>query len=659
MSRKKLDPHYYVINEIRREGDNRYWKLHWFGQADFNLQNREPLIEATLVPLANPRLEPDKNPPELLLNKSYVFAQAMTVKVGVGQLPLFGIGTFFQRGRPISRPSFTPREFKDVLIDAATVKIIPAWKSRNIGKDSTGKQLWEYLINYDEYRLFGMNLDARCLLVNLSMSEPDGVSKIIIPCVEIIRFHYANSSEMFREVFTGGALGRPNRVFNAGRTEMPDADGFNGYVQLSKFVKDEDAPIIARMAFDPYALAETNHIYNSIGINYRRLNQYLPEARFPFTGTRATFIVHGKVIKSGAEQYFLVFWIERCGGPFPFKKFEFERDNSGIKTDIVDPGRPYVGWPHPPPEPDFKTVTPPAEEEVIRSDVEPSRLKKLVERLRAKNRFIDLDKKSWKKRPKKRSKYQAQPTDEVFIPTGGEHPPMSTAPAGGTKPVTPLSVVTNVHPGGGVDNGPNTLPDSGPEGGTVVERTPAIKGGFPLFGRIVARLNKPAEGMTCEVIEVPSRGRPVRNPVPSMFPTTLLGDRLGFSYMTLANGERRRRLVMVAEGVYHGSRHFYLMEIEPQPPVPKKRQPKPSSKGKKDGPTTFTLLVCYEAEQFGPLDEDDLRGVLAYCASHRGAWLKDEEMPQLSRHKIRHGSKSVTRYVERVMEALAEDRLLP
>src|ERR1043165_531712 len=128
MPRKKLDPHYYVINEVRREGDERFWKLHWFGQADFNLQNREPLIEATLVPLPNLRLDPDKNPPGLMLNESYNFKEAMTVQVGVGQLPLFGIGTFFHHGRPVSRPAFTRREFKDVLINEQTIKLIPARK---------------------------------------------------------------------------------------------------------------------------------------------------------------------------------------------------------------------------------------------------------------------------------------------------------------------------------------------------------------------------------------------------------------------------------------------------------------------------------------------------------------------------------------------------
>jgi hypothetical protein len=650
MPRKKLDPHYYIINEIRREGDDRYWKLHWFGQTDFNLQNREPLIEATLVPLADQHLDPDKNPPELLLNKSYMFKQAMTVKLGVGQLPLFGIGTFFQHGRPVSRAAFTRRQFKDVLINATTVRIIPARKSRHVGTDSAGKKLWEYLINFNEYRLFGMNLDARCLLVNLSAPEPDGVSKIIIPCVEIIRFHYANSSEMFREVFTGGALGRPNRVFNANRKEMPDAEGFNGYVQLSKFVKDEDAPLVARMAFDPYALAETNHIYNSIGINYRRFKQYLPEARFPFTGTRATLIVHGKVIQSGAERYFLVFWIERCGGPFPFKKFEFERDNSGIKTDIVDLDRPYVSWPHPPPEPVFKTVTPPAEEEVIRSDVEPSRLKKLVERLLTKNRFIDLDKKSWKKRPKKKSKYQAQPTEDVFLPTDGEHPPMSTAPTGGTKPVTPLSIVTDVHPGVRGDTEPDTPPDAGgPSGGRGGERTAALPASFNSFGAIVAYLGQQVRGLSCRLVEVPE-GDDVILPgrAPSLFPTGRGREKFSWSYVTPPGGVRERRRAMVAEGVFRQSQHFYLMEIDPEQEKKKR--------GKKK--RTYTMLMVYEGMEFKPLDAGDLREVLAFCARNKGAWLKKNDIPDLGWYKFKHTSKSHEVYVKRIIEELEAAGLL-
>ncbi len=419
---------------------------------------------------------------------------------------------------------------------------------------------------------------------------------------------------------------------------------------MSKFVKDEDAPIVARMAFDPYALAEANHIYRSIGINYRRIKQYLPEARFPFTGTRATIIVHGKVIQSGADRYFLVFWIERCGGPFPFKKFEFERDNSGIKTDIVDPNRPFVSWPHPPPEPDFKTVTPPAEEEVIRSDVEPSRLKKLVERLLTKNRFIDLDKKSWKKRPKKKSKYQTQPTEEVFLPIDGEHPPMLTAPTGGTTPVTPLSIVTDVHPGASGDTGPDTPPDAGPAaGGGGGERAVAIPASFNSFQAIVTLLNQQARGLSCHLVEVPEGGDAIRHGrAPSLFPTGRGREKFSWSYATAPGGMRERRRVMVAEGVFRQNRHFYLLEIDPE--QEKKKQ------GKKK--RTYTMLMVYEGVQFKPLDAVDLREVLACCARNKGAWLKENDIADLGWYKFKHASKSHQVYVKRIIEELEEAGLL-
>ena len=70
MPRKRLDPHYFTINEFRRANDSRYWKLHWFGRLSFNLKNLEPLIETTLVPLIHPRSNPEKNSPTLLHNSS-------------------------------------------------------------------------------------------------------------------------------------------------------------------------------------------------------------------------------------------------------------------------------------------------------------------------------------------------------------------------------------------------------------------------------------------------------------------------------------------------------------------------------------------------------------------------------------------------------------
>jgi hypothetical protein len=653
MARKKINPHYYIINEFRLADDDRFWKLHWFGKLDFNLKNLEPLIETTLVPLTNPRINPDDNPPELLQNESYDFRQSRTVYVGVGQLPLFGIGTFFKHGRPVSRPIFTRQEFRNLYIGDRTWRNIKASGSRNVGTDSvTGKELWNYYINFGEYQLYGMNLEAKCLLVNVPPGDPDGVSKLIIPCVELVRFHYANSSEMFREIFNGGANGTPNRIFNASRTIKPDNTGNNGYVQLSKFVRDKDAPLVARMAFNPYALAEANHIYKSMLNSYanKDIRQHIPEARFPFTETRVSLVVHGKVVKSGNERYFLVFWIERCSGSFPFQTFEYERDNSGIKVD-VDPRRPYVSWPQPP-KVEYITVKDKIEEEVVRSDVEPSPLKKLVEQLLVKKRFTDLEQKNWRKRPKSHSKYQAPPVDETAVVHSEEKThTLTTAPPGGVSTVTPLSIVDDIQPGAVPESDLIAVGDLGRKDGLYVSlNNPALRASFGLFLRIVAGLNNSGDDITCEVIDVPDRGNSMRRAIPSHFPVRLKGNPLGFSYMKIPDGTKRRRQVMVAEGKYQHDRYFYLMEIEPQPPIKKKK----SDIIEKDDPKTFALFLCYWNEKFSRFDEEHLRMILTYGAKHRGVWMNIslDEVPFLGKQKIEHRSKSVSMYISRIKKHL-------
>lgn len=634
MPGKNRDPHSYVINEFRQADDFRFWKLHWFGQLDFNLQNLEPLVETTLVPLVNPRLDPEANSPELLDNRSYNFRGARTAYVGVGQLPLFGLGVFFQQGRPVARPDYVPRVFNDLYVGERSWKIIKA-KSRYY----VGKNTWEYYINYGEYALGGLNLEAKCLVIDVPPPDPDGVSKLIIPCLEIVRFHYANSSEMFREILTGGAAGAPNRIFNPARTRLPDRGGNGGYVQLSKFVRNEDAPIIARMAFSPYARAEANHIYRSMlnSYNNAELKQYIPEARLPFTETRATLFVHGKIIHCGGERFFLVFWVEQCNGPFPFTTFEFDRDNTGIRV-TADPNRPYSSWPQPPRDKEVKGVKGDIEEEVIRSDIEPSKNRKLIKKLLVKQKFTDLENKDWRRRKKRGSLTRARPTGEMaFVHNESNVETLSTAPGDGDSTAAPLSVATDVHPDA-------TLYPSRPEAGLErargdTRRAQAIPASFHLFRSIASRLHNYTKGLSCEIVEVPENGHDlIYHNASSTFPIRWGRKRLSWSL----RGRGERRQVLVAEGVYQRSHYFYLMEIDPLN----------EKKGK--GKRTYTMLLVYDAEQFAPLGGDELREVLALCSKNRGAWLRENELLNLGRYKFKHASKSPAVYVKRIMEELLE-----
>ena len=113
--------------------------------------------------------------------------------------------------------------------------------------------------------------------------------------------------------------------------------------------------------------------------------------------------------------------------------------------------------------------------------------------------------------------------------------------------------------------------------------------------------------------------------------------------------------MLVAEGVYKRDRYFYLMEVEPQPPTGRRKR---LAERKEDEPKTFTLFLCYGNEQSKRLDAGKLRRVLAYCAEHRGAWLRKKELTELGKHKIKHTSKSLDMYIDRIKDHLRDGGLL-
>lgn len=642
----------YTIHELSTLTDNRFWKLHWFEALTTNQQTREPLIEARFVPLIRTDLKLNHNPPQLLYNFSYDFSQSKKIEVGGGQLSMLHIGLMFHQGRPVERPGYQRMIF-DLFIEDRTTRVLPVNKSYK-----TGRRRWAYYIPFDQYYLDGTNLFTRCLHIDVSQKRPDGISKVIVPCAEVIRHHYGNSSELFREILTDGLAGKPNRVFNENKTIMPGS-GNVPFVQLSKYVKDEDAPIIARFAFSPYAFANAKHIYISAQNNFRRPHQgRLPEATLPYINQQTRLIVHGKTIRSGAERYFLVYYIEKDYAPFPFDYFEYDRDNSGTHV-VEDESLPVSGWQKREQGEDVITVQSEIEEQIIRSDKEPSPIKDQVEEILLADKFPDLKKKDWQKRQKPCSHTRTGDKQVGFIQGHDDTEELSTAPAGhGNTKVTSLSISNDLHSGEGAKLVPvmeatsdteSPVPENTPQEPSPRQvnqhgkALPALPASYDLFSDLVHRLNlvKPGE-LSCEIVELAESGPAISHVALSSFPTKWKGKPLPWSKV-FRGSEHRARYVLAARGRCHRSHYFYLLEIEP-----------PES----DEGSTYTMLVLHSDDDgFPDLEGEDLQKVLAHCAINRGSWLKDDEL-EFGRRKIKHASKVRRRYVFRIVEFLIQAGLL-
>jgi hypothetical protein len=676
----------YIIHDLHNPEDNRYWRLHWFEQLTVNQKTREPLLEALFVPLVCTDLDLDSNPRELLDNESYGFDETKNIEVGGGQLPVLHIGLLLHQGRPVERPRYQRKVFK-LFIGRDSTEVLPV-KSGHRPRPRARKI---YDIPYHQYQLAGTNDYVRCLHVHVPEGRSDGVTKIIIPCAELIRFHYGNSSELFHEVLTNGLAGDPNRVFNPAKTVMP-GQGQTAFVQLSPYVKREDAPIVARFAFERRALNQGRRIYISADNNAKHPypgeprsagpQGRLPEVSLPYENVETRLVVCGKEIVSGGRKHFLVYYIESDGAPFPFQYFEYQQDGDDAVYSVTDETLPDIGRGV---RVDDKsgqvvTVNDEVEEVFIRTDKEPSPAKEQVEELLWENKFPDLKKKRWRRRGEGGARKRPPQREPSFIqghdPTGE----VSTAPPGATgNKVGPLSFMFDFDTDEGrevtgdapdTEEVPGDEPPRGEPPGVKPRHTTshgkALRASQALFKQLVKLLGELyPEKLRCEFMRVPKSGEGMKfgEPLFSNFPTEWEGRCVGWSIVT-RDGEMRPRRLMAARGVCLGEHYFYLLEIEPPERDEEKEREKEREArrlGKKPPkPRTFTMLLVHSDKRRGfvGMTADELRRVLVTCAGNKGSWLQPGQLGRFGRRKFKHTSRLEKDFVGRIVNYLIEAGLL-
>jgi len=634
----------YDIYELLDPSAGTCWRMHWFQELALNQQTRQPLIEATFVPLVPNDWDIGANPRALLKNDSYDFSQARTIRLGVGILPMLHIGVLLRPEKLPIRPTYQRRIF-DLSIREDTTKVLPVVS----GHWSAERRRRVYDVPFSQYQLNGTNSFVRCLHIGVPPGRSDRISKVIIPATELIRFYYANSSELIQQVVTDGLAGSPNRVFDLDSKILPGTDQVP-FVFLSANVTREDAPIIALFAFSRHAFRRAKQIYLSAQTNgTRRTNTktgrpqgFLPEVHLPYKDCQTRLIVHGKEIRSGDERYFLVYWIASDSVAFPFEYFEFALDGSsqvtpsdGVGTsgsDSDDGGR-------------IVTVQN-CRTKVIRSDTDPGRNRKRVERLGWESKFPDLRKKKWKERPDRLRPAAPLPT---FIQGEGKAKPFTTGvKVDRSSTVTRLSV--RCSPQSGQSHPSEVEPAS--ESDQLAAEREALRARHELFGKLVEMLNAVFPGkMRCDFLQIPESGSEKRfGQLYTLFPTESGNERLKWSFVSYKGGQRTRR-VEIARGVCHEEQYFYLFEIE--------SVQRRSRKGR-----TYTLLLAH-SHGANDMNVEKLRELLRCCAANKGSWFKPDEVAGVARHKFKHPSqfeKNSSRFEEnfaaRILEYLVEARML-
>ncbi len=107
--------------------------------------------------------------------------------LSIGTLPLLRIGDLWLNGQLKAQPEYELEEFQDIEIDKDSAHLIKA----GLNPDDKG-----FLLPMSEHPWHMNCTQSYCVMLNL----PDN-RRLIIPCMELIRFYFGSSSNLITALF--------------------------------------------------------------------------------------------------------------------------------------------------------------------------------------------------------------------------------------------------------------------------------------------------------------------------------------------------------------------------------------------------------------------------------------------------------------------------
>ncbi|WP_233862014.1 hypothetical protein [Paraburkholderia adhaesiva] len=297
------------IKEFPKDG--RVWRVDWFGAVERNYDiPSEPYLQVVISPLR-------EGATDYASNSSVVHDDRKTILIGVGQLPLLSIGSLWQDGHCLPQRAGMTTTLDGLDISDETTCVVRA----NLVE--AGQQL----IPFSAHRVGGAGLESRCIAVAWK-GDPYGV---LIPMAEIVRFYYATSTDLAHALFAGAFRHDLNSLINAEESGYVSAED-RCVLKLRQHLEDEDGWITGRILNSEEAWHGATLLHDTLmkeSVNHRRVHM---ETCFPFGGP-TNLTVHYKPIMSMGRRRHLVFAIDRCTAPFPFRNLSILRDNDSRQGD--------------------------------------------------------------------------------------------------------------------------------------------------------------------------------------------------------------------------------------------------------------------------------------------------------------------------------------
>ena len=293
------------------------WRIDWFGDIAFSdrtARGKQPSVLVHLSRITDSQAVVDSSlllEPEATDHGKFLCSR----RVSVSTIPLLRVGDVWSNGRLILRPDYQAETFPALQIDRSTTTLIKA----GVSKDDRG-----FLLPLAEHPWHRQCTQSYCIEVSLS----DG-RRLIVPCMELIRFYFGSSSGLISKLFL------PQLCREALYSDATfDQTSRHLTLRLAEKISGVSASDIGRLYLSSHAWKSAVAVYASLLKGSTAGQLAFPQAFFPFVGTTDLVAVGKWVSFAGAaNSTFVVFNLRSCSHPFPFSSLKYELSDTGQHTD--------------------------------------------------------------------------------------------------------------------------------------------------------------------------------------------------------------------------------------------------------------------------------------------------------------------------------------
>lgn len=288
--------------------DSGFWRIDWIGGVTFPIESQrisQPSVELSISPV-----EYDAADPSVLEHSVTNPAPGKRrVSMPIGALPVLAIGDIWKDGWRFSSPDYVEETFREVTI-------APTQESNHFIKAGLSID-GAYVLPLAQHPWHIHHTKSYCVCVNLA----DG-RRVVIPCMELIRFYFGSSSRLIHVLF-GGV--EDDHLWE--RKEF-DPETKRLRLKLASGIKGSSAADVGRIALSDHARRAAKMIYSTCMAHAEARQFAYPYSGFPFLG-KTDLKATGRWLPFGSEsdRTFVVCRLKSCSHPFPFRSLWYETDD--------------------------------------------------------------------------------------------------------------------------------------------------------------------------------------------------------------------------------------------------------------------------------------------------------------------------------------------